>query len=100
MCFGDFNVVLNESEALGGKKGSSSSNYLKDLMFEVDVVDLGFFGGKYTQAKGKWGNAAIKRRLDRGIANILWRLAYPKATLSHLDAIGFDHTRIVLDTSH
>lgn len=48
MCFGYFNVVLNESEALGGKKGSSSNNYLKDLMFEVDVVDLSFFGGKYT----------------------------------------------------
>ena len=48
MCFGYFNVVLNESEALGGKKGSSSNNYLKDLMFEVDVVDLGFFGSKYT----------------------------------------------------
>ena len=49
---------------LGGKKGSTSTNYLKDLMFEVGAIDLGYFEGKYTWAKGKWGNAAIKRRLD------------------------------------
>ncbi|XP_075652129.1 uncharacterized protein LOC142622523 [Castanea sativa] len=99
MCFGDFNFVLNESEATRGKKGSSSTNFLKDLMFEVGAIDLGYSGGKYTWAKGKWGKTAIKIRLDRGIANITWRLAYPKATLSHLGTIGSDHTPIVLDTS-
>lgn len=65
MCFGDFNYVLNESDAVGGKKGSPSTNYLKDLMFEFGAIDLGFSGGKYTWEKGKWGNAAIKRRLDK-----------------------------------
>lgn len=99
MCFGDFNFVLNENEALGGRKGSSSTNNLKDLMFEVGAIDLGFSSGKYTWAIGKWETIAIKRRLDRGIANISWRLAYPKATLSHLGAIVSDHTPIVLDTS-
>lgn len=49
---------------LGGKKGSTSTNYLKELMFEVGAIDLGYSEGKYTWAKGKWGNAAIKRRLD------------------------------------
>ena len=99
MCFGDFNFVLNENEILGGKKGSSSTNFLKDLMFEVGAIDLGYSGVKYTWAKGRWGNATIKRRLDHGIANISWRLAYPKATLTHLGAIGSDHTPIVLDTN-
>ncbi|XP_050249078.1 uncharacterized protein LOC126696366 [Quercus robur] len=97
MCFGDFNFVLNEDEALSGKNGSSSTNYLKDLMFEVHAIDLGYSGGKYTWVKGKWGNAAIKRRLDRGIANISRRLAYPRATITHLGAIGPDHTSIVLN---
>nr|POE70004.1 hypothetical protein CFP56_69628 [Quercus suber] len=51
MCFGDFNFVLNEDEALGGKKGSSSTNYLKEVMFEVGAIDLGYSDVKYTWAK-------------------------------------------------
>lgn len=84
---------------LGGKKGSTSTNYLKDLMFEVGAIDLGYSECKYTRAKDKWGNAAIKRRLDWGIANISWRLAYSKAMLAHLGAIGSEHTPITLDTN-
>lgn len=54
MCMSDFNFILNEDEALGGKKGSSSgSNYLNELMFEFGAIDLGYTGSKYTWAKGK-----------------------------------------------
>nr|POF10195.1 hypothetical protein CFP56_14135 [Quercus suber] len=68
-------------------------------MFEFGAVDLGYNGSKFTWAKGKWGNASIKRRLDRGIANISWRLAFPNATISHLGAIRSDHAPILLDTN-
>ena len=66
---------------MGGNKGGSSSiNYLKELLFELNAVDLGYSGNKFTWARGKWGKASIKRRLDRGVENISWRLAYPRAT--------------------
>lgn len=45
------------------------------------------------------GSSAIKRRLDKGIASISWRLAFPKASVSHLGAINYDHTPILLDTN-
>ena len=100
VCIGDFNCILNEDEQVGGCKGSSSAiNYLKELMFEYNAVDLGYSGDKFTWAKGKWGNASIKRRLGRGVASIAWRLAYPKATISHLSAINSDHAPIMLDTN-
>nr|XP_023872064.1 uncharacterized protein LOC111984679 [Quercus suber]POE86237.1 hypothetical protein CFP56_07045 [Quercus suber] len=100
VCMGDFNFIVNEEEKKGGRKGSSSSpNYLKELMFEFGAIDLGYSGSKFTWAKGRWGNASIKRRLDRGIANISWRLAFPKAAISHLGAIKSDHTPILLDTN-
>ena len=57
-------------------------------MFEFGAIDLGYSGSKFTWAKGNWGNVAIKRRLDRGIANISWILAYSKAAISHLGAIN------------
>ena len=68
-------------------------------MFEFGAIDLGYSGSKFTWPKRNWGNTAIKRRLDRGIANISWRLAYPKAAISHLEAIKSNHTPILWDTN-
>ena len=99
-CIGDFNYILNEEERFGGSKGgSSSTNYLKELMFELNAVDLRYSGNKYTWARGKWGTTSIKRSLDRGIANISWGLAFPKASITHLGAINSDHAPILLDTN-
>ncbi|XP_075636801.1 uncharacterized protein LOC142609043 [Castanea sativa] len=48
----DFNFILNEDEALRGKKGSlSDSDYLNELMFELEAIDLGYTGSKYTWEK-------------------------------------------------
>ena len=68
-------------------------------MFKFNAVDLGYSGNKFTWARGKWGKAAIKRRLDKGMASISWRLAFPKAVISHLGVIKSDHTPILLDTN-
>ena len=46
--------------------------------------------------KENGGNAAIKKRLYRVICSISWRLAYPKASVSHLKAIQLDHAPILL----
>ena len=71
MCMGDFNYVISEDEVSGGRKScSSTTNYLKELMFEFGAIDLGFLGSKFTWAKGRWGNASINSMLDRGIANM------------------------------
>jgi hypothetical protein len=48
-CIGDFNVVLDCSEKEGGRVGSfSSPNFLKDLLFDLGAVDLGFVGNSFT----------------------------------------------------
>ncbi|XP_075655028.1 uncharacterized protein LOC142625223 [Castanea sativa] len=97
---GDFNFIVNEEDQLGGNKGGlSSTNYLKELLFEFNVVDLGYSGNKYTWAKGKWGKASIKMRLDKGVASISWRLAYPRATIMHIGDIKSDHALILMDTN-
>nr|POE60828.1 hypothetical protein CFP56_39840 [Quercus suber] len=63
------------------------------------AIDLGYSGKSFTWARGRWRSFAIKRRLDRGIATILWRLAFLKATVSHLGAINSDHAPILLNTN-
>ena len=99
VCFGDFNYTLSQEDVNGGSTSSQPiTNHLRDLMFEFSAVDLGFSGNKFTWVRGKWGSAAIKRRLDKGIASIAWRLAFPKACISHLGAVCSDHTPLLLDT--
>ncbi|XP_075636797.1 uncharacterized protein LOC142609040 [Castanea sativa] len=100
VCMGDFNFIISDNEILGGNRGgSSATNYLKELIFEFGAIDLGCSGNKFTWAKRGWGNSAIKRRLDRGIANISWRLAFPRASIAHLGAISSDHAPLLLDTN-
>ena len=101
-CLGDFNFTLEDNEiSTNGSRGAgdSKNNFLKELVFEFGAIDLGYSGNAFTWARGKWGSAAIKRRLDRTIANISWRLAFPDATVTHLGAINSYHKPILLDTN-
>ena len=45
------------------------------------------------------GSAAIKERLDRGLASISWRVVFSKASVQHLRALNSDHLPILLDTN-
>uniref|UniRef100_A0A2N9FNE5 RNase H type-1 domain-containing protein n=1 Tax=Fagus sylvatica TaxID=28930 RepID=A0A2N9FNE5_FAGSY len=92
MCFGDFNYVVEESEKEGGNRGSTSTlNFLKELLFELEAIDLGFSGNLFRWWNKRWGRGAIRERLDREISNPSWRLAFPKASVFHLGAINSDH---------
>ena len=49
ICFGDFNIVLDSEEKDGGRAESSMSpNFLKDILFELGAIDLGFSGSRFT----------------------------------------------------
>ena len=64
LCFGDFNTVVEDNEKLGGRSGSSSaSNYLRSLISDLDAVDLGFSGAKFTWCNKRWVRDASKRDL-------------------------------------
>ena len=53
-CIGDFNFIINDEEQFGGKKGGpSSTNYLKELLFELNAMDLGYSRNKLMWARGK-----------------------------------------------
>ena len=103
ICMGDFNMVVEEAEKEGGRPGSGSTpNFLKDLMFDLGIVDLGFCGNKFTWANKRWGKNSIRERLDKGFSNVSWRLKFPKATIFHLGAIKSIksyHCPMLLDTN-
>jgi hypothetical protein len=100
MCFRDFNMVFEAKEKVVGRIGSASgTNYLRNLMFELGAVDLGFSGNRFTWHNKRWGNGCIRERLDRGITNILWRSEFPRANVLHLGAVNSDHCPLLIDTN-
>ena len=74
-------------------------NFLKDLLFDLGAVDLGYTGKKFTWCNKRWGKGSIRERLDRGIASVEWRVLFPKAVLYHLGAIKSDHSPLLLDSN-
>ena len=100
MCFGDFNVVVEDSEKEGGIQGSTfASNFLKELLFDLSTIDLGYSGKQFTWWNKRWGRGAIRERLDQAFASPSWRVAFPKASVIHLGAINSDHHPLLIDTN-
>jgi hypothetical protein len=55
VCLGDFIIILEDSEKKGGNAGYfSMPNFLKDLLFDLGAVDLGYTGNKFTWCKRRW----------------------------------------------
>lgn len=61
-----------------------------------DLVDLEFVGGKFTWQWRCRGGLLISRRLDRGLGDLTWGLAFPEATMEHTLRRHSDHVPILL----
>ncbi|WMV48900.1 hypothetical protein MTR67_042285 [Solanum verrucosum] len=66
MVGGDFNVICNEEEKLGGRPVTEAE--VRDFNYCINVCNLedrGFKGSKYTWWNGRLGEECIFKRLDR-----------------------------------
>ncbi|GLT69444.1 hypothetical protein SLA2020_415930 [Shorea laevis] len=99
LLLGDFNSILSSSEKSGGRCfGSSSHNDFADFVHSNALVDLGFIGNRFTWSNHRLGQANIRERLDRGLANHGWMHLFPNAIVNHFPAIKSDHCPILLST--
>jgi hypothetical protein len=101
LCIGDFNSVLVQSEKLGGKPVSSSSNCpFRKFINLFGMIDLGFDGNPYTWSNNRKGLLMIKERLDRGLASPNWTHLHLEYSLLHLPAFASNHNPISLTTNN
>jgi hypothetical protein len=64
LCFEDFNSILSANEKEGGRRGSSfAPNFLRNLMFELGAVDLGFSEANLLSATKGGGTGVLKKGL-------------------------------------
>lgn len=61
------------------------------------LVDWGFQGNIYTWNNGCLGYAFVQERLDRAYASLKWRVLFPHAKVSHIQASYFDHVPVLIN---
>ena len=66
-------------------------------MQEINDVDLGFSGRKFTWENTQQ-NSLIKERLDRAIASVNWIHSNPQASVEHLPLEESDHCPTLIRT--
>ena len=93
----DYNEILYPWEKWGGR--GRSNKHMKDFQQALEVCelhDLGFRGPKFTWSNCQDGYELIKERLDRGSANLEWRVLFPDAEVVAEVATHSDHAALIL----
>ncbi|KAL0453608.1 UNVERIFIED_CONTAM: hypothetical protein Slati_1338900 [Sesamum latifolium] len=98
-CLGDFNEVLYQHEKSGRLPQSwrQMSEFHKTLK-DCFLHDIGYIGDKFTWSNKREWPHTVYARLDRGCASANWSQRFPHAGVTHLPALGFDHSPLILNT--
>ena len=98
LMIGDFNKVLCVEDKFGGNQiNINRAMEFKACLDSCSFVDLGFVGPKYTWTNKRQLSNLILERIDQCFANPLWRVVYPKAAVTHLPRIYFDHHLVLIE---
>jgi len=98
LIFGDFNMILNNTEKLGGNGVDISiTNLFNSTLRQCGLTDLGYTGYKYTWVNNQVNQHHIQERIDRFCANSLWISQFPRYLNKHLLRYSSDHAPILLE---
>ena len=93
LAIGDFNVILNEEDKIGGKEFE-----LKRGMKELrECIDLGFSGPAFAWCNDQKGRQRVRVRLDRAFCSDALRLYFAGTSVRPLAQAGSDRCPIVVD---
>lgn len=80
MCIGDFNEILESSETSSiSIRPRSQMQAFQTTLGDCNLVDLGFYGPKFTWWNGRHGADCTRERLDRAVANPAWTWMFDAA---------------------
>lgn len=95
---GDFNVITDMEEKMGGQHYSMNKSFEFTSVTETcGLTDLGFHGQKFTWYNNRDNDAWIWKRLDRAMGNDKWLEVMPMSTVTHLASTGSDHCPQLLE---
>jgi exonuclease III len=98
LIFGDFNMIINADEKLGGNQMDTNiSDLFHNTLNACNLIDLGYIGDKFTWANNQASNHHIQERLDGFLATHTWIANYPNFKNNHLLRYASDHCPILLE---
>ncbi|KAM3218187.1 hypothetical protein P3L10_022717 [Capsicum annuum] len=95
---GDFNIIIDIDEKLGGQMYIMNKNFeIIGVIEACGLTDLYFHGQKFTWCNHKSVNDRIYKRLDRAMVNDKWLEIMPLSTITHLSSTSSDHCPLLLE---
>jgi hypothetical protein len=65
-------------------------------MDNCNLLDITTLGGRFTWHRNNNGLRILSKKLDRGLANVAWRLAFPEAFVDIICRMHSDHNPLLL----
>jgi len=97
ICMGDFNEILYVWEKVGKKEADNSRiAAFRNMINDLSLMDMDSHGCAYTWANNRDGKDLVKKRLDRALCTLEWRITFSEAEVQALPAIGSDHSPLIL----
>jgi len=98
---GDFNNIKDAREKKGGAPvDAQACRRFTNNIESCGLIDMGYLGSRFTWKGGiRESRKRVFKRLDRGLANPIWRLVNPEAKLEVLTRINSDHHPLCLTTN-
>ncbi|KAL2940045.1 7-cyano-7-deazaguanine synthase [Bienertia sinuspersici] len=94
---GDFNLMMESTEKNGGGVFNvNEADILRSAVQACDLVDMGFVGYEFTWSNNRGGEGNIQERLDRFLANGLWKAMYPGSFVTYLTKRRSDHLPLLM----
>ncbi|WMV32127.1 hypothetical protein MTR67_025512 [Solanum verrucosum] len=94
---GDFNVVLNSEEKIGGLPVNDvDCEDLGNCISSSDLTEVQFKGSPFTWWNGRVGNDCIFEKLDRVLINQQMQDWFNHTEVEHLPRTGSDHAPMLL----
>ncbi|XP_060183209.1 uncharacterized protein LOC132613179 [Lycium barbarum] len=94
---GDFNVILNEEEKIGGLPVFPQEyEDFACCVNSCELSEVNFKGSPFTWWNGRTNGECIFKRLDRMLVNDLFQSWFGQIEVDHLSRSGSDHTPLLL----
>lgn len=94
---GDFNDIMVEEEKKGWcRQPRKLLDGFTDAINDCQLIDLGFTGSMFTWERSPGTRRWVQDRLDRGLANNLWKSMFPRAEFTVMDVTTSDHLPLSL----
>ena len=98
LMLGDFNEILCGEDKFGGNHVNlNRALEFKNCLDECNMLDLGFAGPKFTWTNRRPISNLILERIDQCFTNLVWRMLFPKALVTHLPMTFSDHCPILIE---